>query len=509
MKTLIGFGAAVALLGVAATASAQSAAHASLNWTGPATCLTCHLAEAQHVHASAHYQWQGAAPYSLGGPPTQGKLQSAFNSYCINITGNWGGCGSCHIGLGAKPGPVATMQEMANIDCMMCHQDAYRRKKVNGLFVPDTSAMRISMTQAVRTVHLPTRTTCLQCHAKGGGGDNYKRGDLALAHGATADRTFDVHMARTGADLACQDCHTTQNHRIAGRGSDLRETDLDVEMSCTNGSCHRGKASASNGHGDSILSAHVSRVACQTCHVGRASARNAADTAATEATEIFRDWAKPHVTATGAIHPTPTMANNIKPVYRFWNKYSWNYSFNDFAAIDPDTDTYPTSRPMGDITDTSTDTKLYPFKYKTASQPFALLAQKLVALDTSVYFASGDLVRATTQGLVNMGLAATEPWKMVASDTLQLLTHEIAPKSAVLQCNSCHGSNATQMSLRSLGYTLRSNLRTVCTQCHAYKAPIAFADMHHKHVDDKGSDCSMCHGFSRPERGLRTGVVRN
>ena len=33
--------------------------------------------------------------------------------------------------------------------------------------------------------------------------------------------------------------------------------------------------------------------------------------------------------------------------------------------------------------------------------------------------------------------------------------------------------------------------------------PKPFEELHNKHVKDKGYDCSWCHGFSRPERGLR------
>jgi hypothetical protein len=318
-------------------------------------------------------------------------------------------------------------------------------------------------------------------------------------------------MATTGADMACQQCHTVSRHRIAGRGSDLRQTDYDVKMSCTTSSCHAGKASASSGHSSREISRHVQRVACQTCHVGRVSARNAVDTAATEATEMFRDWAVPHRTASGAIHPTPTLANNIRPVYRFWDGYSDNYSLGDQAFLDPATGAYPTSRPNGSIQDRSTATKLYPFKYKTASQPFMPRLQQLIALDTSVYFATGDLGAATRQGLVNMGMASAEPWTMVKTDTMQLLTHEIAPRSAALACSSCHGRTATQVNLRSLGYTLKGPASSVCVQCHEYESPTekSFRDLHHKHVDDKRIDCSMCHGFTRSERRLSTAIIRD
>lgn len=503
------WGVVCALLVAAGPALADRNPHNGLRWNGPGTCVTCHWDEARDMHASAHYQWQGEAPYSASifNPPLQGKLKTAFNSYCINITGNWGGCGSCHIGRGAMPSATPSTAEFERIDCLMCHQEKYKRVKVNGVFVPDTANMTITMDEAVRTVHEPTRTTCLQCHARGGGGDNYKRGDLALAHATTRDRAFDVHMSSTGADLACQQCHLTSRHRIAGRGSDLRETDLDVQMTCSNASCHRGMAGAES-HSNATLGRHVARVACQTCHVGRVSARNASDTSATEATEVHRDWADPHVTASGAIHPRPTLVNDITPIYRFWNGSSTNYSLGEPAFLDPATLAYPTSRPVGAIDDQSPVARLFPFKYKTASQPFATLRSILIPLDTSVYFASGNLAAATAKGLSNVGYAATDPWQMVKTDTLQLLTHEIAPKGSALRCEDCHGAGARQMSLPALGYTLKGPSSTVCAQCHRAKASPGWKDVHNKHVADKKIDCSMCHAFTRPERGLVARIVR-
>ena len=125
-----------------------------------------------------------------------------------------------------------------------------------------------------------------------------------MAHASTADRNFDVHMATTGADLLCQDCHAASNHRIAGRGSDLRTTDLDAPMNCSTAECHPNKAS-SRGHRTQAVNRHVARVACQTCHIPT-YARNASDTAATEATEMYRDWLAPHLTPSGAIiRPRP------------------------------------------------------------------------------------------------------------------------------------------------------------------------------------------------------------
>ncbi len=472
--------------------------HRSISeWNGTSTCLECHMSEALEVHSSPHYQWRGDARYMTEGPPVQGKLDVGVNSYCINTLGNWNGCNSCHISLGERPSPGTTQEQLQNIDCLMCHQKSYKRKKVDGIFVPDTTKMTISMVEAAQTVHLPERENCLQCHAKGGGGDNFKRGDMALAHGSTTDRDFDVHMATTGGNLACQDCHHTSSHLIAGKGSDLRITETDVQVLCTD--CHAGKDS-SGGHSSEDVNRHVQRVACQTCHIP-SYARNASDTAASEETEIYRTWLEPHQLASGAIHPTPTMAGNLVPEYRWWNGYSNNYVLFAKAQLDPQTGRYPTSRPEGSINDENA--KLYPFKYKAALQPLATAKNELIALDTSVYFKTGDADTAIVSGLVNMGYSAEEPYEMVETDTFQLITHEVMPANSVLTCNECH-ENTAQINLAGeLGYGLKDNQSTVCLQCHDLKEQKPFETIHEKHVKDKKYDCSWCHSFSRPERGLR------
>jgi hypothetical protein len=479
--------------------------HAKLAWKGsPELCLSCHKEEAREVHASTHYQWQGEALYRTSGPLMQGKISNAVNSYCISILGNWADCGSCHVGLGVQPvaSTAPTDAQLKNIDCLICHQKDYRRVKVNGAFVPDTANMSITMDQAVRTVHLPERSNCLACHAKAGGGDAVKRGDLALATANTSDVQFDRHMSVAGANLKCQDCHVTEKHRIAGRGSDLRQTDLDVEMACTD--CH-GNKTATGGHRTADINRHVSRVACQTCHIPT-YAKNAADTAADEATETHRSWLSSHATAV-PYHPASTKANNLTPKYRFWNRYSYNYVLGEAAQLDPGTGAYPTSRPDGAVDETSPDNKLYPFKYKTAEQPMRAGTRELIALDTNVFFRSADAQNrgtlAVKAGLRNMGYSETDAFSWVRTDTYQLLNHQVSPASQALICAACHGST-TRMNLKAdLGYGLKTSEATLCSQCHGSKKNPGFKSLHAKHVKDKKYDCSRCHGFTRPERGLR------
>ena len=473
-------------------------------WQGTSTCLQCHETEAQEVFNSTHYQWLGETPYMNNGPEIQGKLDVGVNSYCINITGNWDGCGACHIGLGERPTPAVSTAQLENIDCLICHQEAYQRIKVNGAFVPDTDKMTISIVAAAQTVHKPTRVACLTCHAKGGGGDNYKRGDLALAHGNTADRNFDVHMATSGANLDCQQCHVTEQHLMAGRGSDLRPTDLDVQMACSD--CHQEKAST-NGHAQAAIGRHVGRVACQTCHIGT-YARNAADTSATEETEVHRDWRLPHTTPSGAIHPTPTLAGDLVPRYAWWNGTSVSYLLYDEAVVDQATGAIATSRPLGNPA--GAGAKLYPFKYKTAAQPLVQSRNQLIALDTSVYFSSGDVDAAISAGLENMNYSPAEPYTWVETDTLQLITHEVQPASAALSCSDCH-ENTSRMDLTGdLGYQLKDSRSTVCRQCHGPEdgedGP-EYVWIHDQHVRSEGYDCSWCHTFSRPERGLRLSPI--
>ncbi|MEW6585029.1 MAG: choice-of-anchor D domain-containing protein [Nitrospirota bacterium] len=466
--------------------------HSSQTWTGTQQCRQCHTQQATDLHGSIHYQWQGQAPYTISGPPVQGKLNSAVNSYCISILGNWNVCGNCHAGLGAKPEATASTAQLANIDCLVCHQKDYKRKKVNGVFVPDTANMTITMDQAVQTVRKPVRANCLQCHAKAGGGDNNKRGDIALAHANTGDRNFDVHMSTSGGNLVCQSCHTTQNHRIAGRGSDLRETDLDVQINCTN--CHTNKLS-STGHATADVNRHVKKVACQTCHI-KTYARNASDTTANESTEMHRDWTLSEWSAANNRYEPPmTRGSDLKPEYAFWNGYSYVHNLGETAAIDPATGRYPTSRPEGGINDANS--KLFPFKYKTALQPMATGLSKLIALDTSVFMSTGDTSAAVKQGLANMGLNSAEPYSFVETDTYQLITHEAMPSSQALSCNQCHGSTATQMNLKNMGYVLKGSSSSVCSQCHGYESNPGFTSVHNRHVRGEGIDCSRCHNFTR------------
>ncbi|MBI5556326.1 MAG: hypothetical protein HY885_01660 [Deltaproteobacteria bacterium] len=479
--------------------------HANLRYQDyPGNCLSCHDTEANEMFGSSHYQWLGDAPDMVNGTDIkQGKLTNAVNSYCINIAGDWQLCGKCHVGRGLRPDDAAAGLE--NIDCLACHSEEYAKARVR--LADGSMGVASPADSMVRSVQKPNRTICLKCHANAGGGDGVKRGDLSMATITNADPHFDVHMNTTGSDLACQSCHEFQNHRVIGKGSDLRATD-DVargsEISCT--TCH--DTMATTGHADATIDRHAARgkIACQVCHI---------PTYAKVATEINRDW-RQHQGGVDAStcdatnpcpgHPLIEKAANLTPEYRWWDRLSDNALLGDDASrtYNAELDTYPTSIPLGDFDLSDTSTKIYPFKYKTAVQPKTVQGDALIALDTFVYLGgTGNVDEAIESGLVNMGYPAGEPYEWVTTDTYQLLNHGVETSSAALTCGDCHNGSSgltttTRMPFGELGYhDFRNSSVNLCALCHAAKTASRVA-MHDRHVRTEGFACNSCHGTGAP-----------
>ena len=324
-----------------------------------------------------------------------------------------------------------------------------------------------------------------------------KRGDLALASGDTSDRRYDVHMATSGADLACQDCHRPQNHHFPGKGSDLRPTDLDVRLDCASSDCH-----ATRPHELPDLNRHLERVACQTCHIP-VYAKDAEDTQASEATEIHRNWEAGTEHGVPPYHPVTTKANDLIPVYRHWNRLSTNTLLYDEIFPDPATGIYRTSIPEGTVDDPNA--KLYPFKHKTSDYPLRTAGNQLIALDTSVFFATADADAATMAGLGNMGFDAGDDYRWVTTDTLQLLNHQVGPQDQALRCNACHLSTARMDLQGELGYAPLDPDRSSCSaRCHSAEDAYEwrFGNLEdliegHEEHREEGVGCTECHAFSR------------
>ena len=122
-----------------------------------------------------------------------------------------GGCAQCHAGLGAKPNLPPTEDDLANIDCLICHSPDYKRVPAQNEdgkfeFVP---AEGVDILAVAQNAQRPTREMCSRCHLGAAGGPNYKHGDYPTSP------EVDVHIA---IGLECVDCHGTAEHKIAGGG---------------------------------------------------------------------------------------------------------------------------------------------------------------------------------------------------------------------------------------------------------------------------------------------------
>ena len=576
---------------VTITAPVPGDPHASINaYNGPQTCVACHEDEARSLHGSVHYQQSGPTDYvtNIDGPSGErwngpsGLGYSGINTYCgAHETSPRFTCAGCHVGNGRFPktadellglDDVGQLKELSNIDCMMCHQEQYKRfpdpmglgfedlliVSVGADGKPDPSAppivrtglegipivdpvtldfdfvpadptnpdldgvpaalMPISALEAARTVHATTRKSCLNCHAGAGGADGTKRGDMSTALIAP-DTHIDYHMSDGGAGLVCADCHAAGNHRVLGRGVDLRPNDVSERLTCAG--CHGERP-----HGDydsrdgTARDTHAEHVACQSCHIPTF--------AKGVATEVSRDWEDPHYSAAacngrGGWLPREDKLADMIPTYQWFDGTSEVYYLTEPLAGVPQiplsnqeasalglpngSQAYVLGMPNGDVS--SRDAKLAPMKEHLGKVARNMITDTLVAHSTFEFFRTGNFEQAILSGLEQTAdMAVDDPYEIVGVHTYQSINHGVEVSNDALACGACHGSlsgGPARMDLQGeLGYQLKGPTSTVCRQCHGSENNMSFSKIHEKHVDDKRKDCSTCHTFSRPERGLST-----
>lgn len=493
------------------------AAHDSItSYDGPATCIACHDAEAHDMLDSLHMQWAGPTPdlTNTKGEPL-GKGTGGINTFCTYAMSSGGACFSCHI---RADGNAPHSPDVNDVDCLMCHNDTYQRttvmdpnnsrtvinvlgeektyvfgaQDVDGNYItePNYDAMPAgtTMVDLARTVHLPTRQSCLRCHAKAGGDDWTKRGDMGLS---TANPSIieDVHMSPDGADLSCQACHSTEGgHKVGGRGIDLRETEA-AQPTCQ--SCH-----TTTPHDDATINRHATaQVSCQVCHI-RSFGKGGA-------TEMSRDWLDPHWDAAfcsgqGGFIGNEVKQANVKPEYTWFDGTSYVYNVGE--QIKPDADgLYGMAKANGQIFDGKS--QIVPIKRHFTNTALHESGQ-LVAPQIMEMFMIGDFDQAVQAGMLNMGLSGK--YTMVEAYAEMLITHGVDPKSNAPSCGDCHdGSGQTpdgskMLPFGALGYQQFPS-QDMCSFCHGSES-MTWDDMHAKHVDDKGFACQSCH--TTPPTGL-------
>jgi hypothetical protein len=298
--------------------------------------------------------------------------------------------------------------------------------------------MSVTILEAARSIQKPTTKSCLNPHAFAGGGNNFKRGDLEWEH-LTATRSMDVHMAsrsKGGAGLSCLGCHITNQHRIAGRGSDLRPIDLPVSMSCTD--CHKTYP-----HSDEKLDRHTKRV----CHIPTF--------AKVSPTDVHRRWNLPGelVEHTGLFEPNIVKKRNVKPKYRFFNGTSVFYHFGEPTSQQGGWMTM--SAPVGNVRDPQS--KIHAFKRHRSIQPMDPKTGVLLPLKIGYFFQTGELDQAVKLGTEAVG------WDysghvFAKTQRFMGLFHEVAPAEDALSCNDCHGVN--RLNFKQLGYQPKTTLQS-------------------------------------------------
>ncbi|MDX2503700.1 MAG: multiheme c-type cytochrome [Gammaproteobacteria bacterium] len=520
------------------TSLKAKAAHATINeYTGPETCNECHLKQAKQMHGSVHYQQTGLTPNATNIEGTAGKAENAFNTYCGSIrTSPYFTCVGCHVGNGLPPEPDETTEQLNNIDCMMCHQEDYKRIGAppyedfevigeDGLpttiqipvaetfrFIPDEENMTISILEAARTVHPTNRKTCLRCHSGASGSDGGKRGDLSFV---TVDPPLssDIHMSSHGEDLTCSACHSAGDHRIAGRGLDLRPNDYPEQLVCSG--CHTEQPHEDyDPTGADSLDRHATRVACQTCHI---------PTFAKDiSTELERDWEDLHYSefscsGRGGWVPHEIRESNVIPSYKWYDGTSEVYVLGEIPTeredSDSDEDVDEDGEKMFGIPNGAVNTenaRIYPMKEHRAKIAQHVDTQVMIPHSTFTLFTQASFDLAVLDGMAQEGLEGE--YDMVDVHTYQTINHGVEGKKSALKCRDCHAPNARMDLEGQLGYELKDTPEQVCTQCHSVKKLKrlkrlnGFRPMHKKHVTINKIDCSACHNFSREERGLSTDI---
>lgn len=501
--------------------------HETINsYSGPATCVGCHRTEAEEAHGSVHYQLSGPTPNVPNIAGDAGKGNGGMNTYCGAIaTSRVVTCAGCHVGNGQKAAGEATDAQLANIDCLMCHQANYARKaagpyeqvtatgqdgqprlltlpveNASGFhFTPDESKMTITIVEAARTAGPTTRATCLRCHANAGGGDGTKRGDLSSAD-VNPTIQHDLHMSPQGENMTCAECHDAGNHRVSGRGLDLRQNDVPEALTCAK--CHGDRPHDDYDARDGeSRDAHAARVACQTCHIPTFGKDIS--------TEMARDWQSPvwwpgAFGGQGGWKPEEERAANVVPTYRWFDLTSNIYQLGQ-SPLQNAGGEYIFGEPLGSVS--SAGAKIFPMKEHRSIAARHNATGQIIPHSTEVFFRSGDFTQAVIAGAAQAGL--TGSYTIVPVHTFQTINHGVEPEDNALECGACHADGGDderatpRMDLTGdLGYGLKGPQSTVCAQCHDPEAPEGFREMHDEHVAEKGYDCAWCHTFSRPERGL-------
>jgi octaheme c-type cytochrome (tetrathionate reductase family) len=439
------------------------------NYEGTKSCLNCHGLTGMDMLTRAHFTWEGVASNVVeveADPETNGK-NNFINNFCIAVPTNEGRCSECHAGYGYDDKNF-DFTNMDNVDCLVCHDQSgtyVKGKKTAGLPEPDVD-LNVVARSVGQNGGVPTRRNCIGCHAKAGGGDNVKHGDLAMVMASTT-REFDVHMGTDGGDMDCVACHGVKkdssgaviDHGIGGMP--YHSVDEGVMQTCSD--CHGDAASVHVGLTvENIITLHPT-LACQVCHIPTFARQTPTKTkwlwsdAGDDVDPIPVDPVTGKETY-NKMKGTFEWANNVRPTLRYfdgkWSRFI--IGKNDQYTTTP----VVLGEPVADYT--TPGAMIYPFKKMVGNQPAdatnnTMLVPHLFGLKggENPYWVKYDWNLALQDGALYTGQEYLGTYEFV--DTVMYLTvnHEVAPKEQAYgmdgACGDCHGDGLIDWT--ELGWT--------------------------------------------------------
>ena len=456
---------------------------------------------------SLHMKWAAPTP-ELTNTKGQalGKGKGGINTFCTYAMSSKGACFTCHIRADGNS-PLAAQAK--DVDCLMCHNDTYQRKYITDptntqtvtnvlgqtktyvfgnvdsqgkySIEPDYANMPAGtdMVTLARNVTLPSTKACIKCHGLSGGGDWTKRGDMGL-NSATATVDQDFHLSQNGAKLKCVDCHAALNHKMGGRGIDLRGTEA-AAPTCEG--CHTAAP-----HANADLNRHAAgQVSCQVCHI-RTFGKGGA-------TETSRDWRKPtwnpaFCSGQGGFIGEEIKQANLKPEYVWFDGTSYVYNVGETITAGAD-GVYHMAKANGAIFDGKSS--IVPIKRHFSVMPLHE-SGKIVPPAIMWMFMTGRFDDAVQKGMQEQGM--TGKYTIVKTDAEMLITHGVDPKAKAPSCTECHNNLGTtpdgtgMVPFTKLGYHTVPAAVLSCTQCHEKKS-LSWSAMHAQHRGKFA--CNTCH----------------
>ena len=442
-------------------------------YTGTNDCLACHGMIGADMLMRAHFTWEGVATNITGFEGgTHGK-NDLLNNFCIAVPSNEGRCTHCHAGYGYDDKNY-DFNDMTNVDCLVCHDQTGTYAKA-----PKTAGLPadgVDLGAVARSVAdnegVPTIDNCIDCHAKAGGGNNVKHGDIAMSL-ANTTREFDVHMGTDGVNVDCVFCHGVKkdgsdnviDHGIGGMP--YHSVD-EGEMKTCEG-CH---GDANSRHAGKPVEAVITRhptLACQVCHIPTFARNEPTKTEWLWSTAGDLDRGIEKDADENVVYDPMkgsfVWENNVRPTLRYfdgkWNRFI--IGANDTFTGTPTTETpVVLGEPTADHN--TVGAKIYPFKKMVGDQPADSVNNQILVPHLfgskggpNPYWVKYDWNLALQDGAAYTEQPYSGEYQFVPTVMYLTVNHEVAPKeqaygfSGTTSCGDCHSSG--QIDWTELGWT--------------------------------------------------------